>query len=158
MLVLDDYHVIRNPACHASVEALTAHPISQARPVVSTRADPPIPLGRLPASGSSGGDPERPGLYPAETAELLNGTMGLGPSGGELETLQGRTQGWSAGLQLRLWMSVPRARSVTPLSRRARRSGNRLISPRRPAAVSFSPEHHAPIASQGWHRLSPGFT
>jgi ATP/maltotriose-dependent transcriptional regulator MalT len=50
VVVLDDYHVIRNPACHASVEALTAHPISQAHLVVSTREDPPIPLGRLRAS------------------------------------------------------------------------------------------------------------
>ena len=51
VVVLDDYHVIRNPACHASIEALTAHPISKAQLVVSTRADPPIPLGRLRASG-----------------------------------------------------------------------------------------------------------
>jgi LuxR family maltose regulon positive regulatory protein len=27
-VVLDDYHVIGNPACHASAEALTAHPVS----------------------------------------------------------------------------------------------------------------------------------
>ena len=51
VVVLDDYHVIGNPACHASVEALTAHPVSKAHLVVSTRADPPIPLGRLRASG-----------------------------------------------------------------------------------------------------------
>ncbi|HXZ77352.1 MAG TPA: hypothetical protein VEH31_41665, partial [Streptosporangiaceae bacterium] len=51
VVVLDDYHVIGNPACHASVEALIAHPVSEAHLVLSTRADPPIPLGRLRASG-----------------------------------------------------------------------------------------------------------
>ena len=101
VVVLDDYHVIRNPACHASVEALTAHPISQAHLVVSTREDPPIPLGRLRASGElvemRGNDLA---FTPRETEELLNGTMGLGLSGDELEILEGRTEGWPAGLQL----------------------------------------------------------
>ena len=101
VIVLDDYHVIRNPACHASVEALIAHPISQAHPVVSTRADPPIPLGRLRASGKlveiRGSDLA---FTPAETEELLNATMGLELSDGELAVLHARTEGWPAGLQL----------------------------------------------------------
>src|SRR5208282_1097484 len=101
MVVLDDYHVIRNPACHASVEALIAHPVSEAHLVVSTRADPPIPLGRLRASGElaeiRGSDLA---FTPEETEELLNGSMGLGLPAGELAVLQARTEGWPAGLQL----------------------------------------------------------
>ena len=101
IIVLDDYHVIGNPACHASVEALTAHPVSQAHLVLSTRADPPIPLARLRASGElaeiRGSDLA---FTPAETEELLNDTMGLGLSAGELDLLEGHTEGWPAGLQL----------------------------------------------------------
>jgi LuxR family transcriptional regulator, maltose regulon positive regulatory protein len=76
VVVLDDYHVIRNPACHASVEMLTAQPVSEAHVVVSTRADPPIPLGRLRASAElaeiRGSDLA---FTRAETEELLNGTV-----------------------------------------------------------------------------------
>ena len=101
VVVLDDYHVIGNPACHASVGALTAHPVSQVQLVVSTRADPAIPLGRLRASGElleiRGSDLA---FVPEETKELLNATMGLGLSGDELAVLQARTEGWPAGLQL----------------------------------------------------------
>jgi LuxR family maltose regulon positive regulatory protein len=101
IIVLDDYHLIGNPACHASVEALTAHPVSQAHLVLSTRADPPIPLARLRASGElaevRGSDLA---FTPEETEELLNGTLGLGLPGGEVAVLQGRTEGWPAGLQL----------------------------------------------------------
>lgn len=101
VVVLDDYHVIRNPACHASVEALTTHPARGARLVVSTREDPPIPLGRLRASGElveiRGNDLA---FTPEEAEELLNGAMNLGLSGAELATLQGRAEGWPAGLQL----------------------------------------------------------
>jgi ATP/maltotriose-dependent transcriptional regulator MalT len=101
VVVLDDYHVITNSACHASVEALTAHPAQAAQLVLSTRADPPIPLGRLRVSGElveiRGSDLA---FTPEEAKELLNGTMGLGLSGGELAILQGRAEGWPAGLQL----------------------------------------------------------
>ena len=101
VVILDDYHVIRNPACHESIRAFMAHPVSQAHLVVSTRADPPIPLGRLRASGElveiRGSDLA---FTPAETKELLNGSLGLELSESELAVLQGRTEGWPAGLQL----------------------------------------------------------
>jgi ATP/maltotriose-dependent transcriptional regulator MalT len=101
VVVLDDYHVIRNPACHASVEALIAHPMRQALLVVSTRSDPTVRLGRLRASGElleiRGGDLA---FTSHETEELLHGTIGFQLSDDELELLQGRTEGWPAGLQL----------------------------------------------------------
>jgi ATP/maltotriose-dependent transcriptional regulator MalT len=101
VVVLDDYHVIHNPACHASVEALTAHPASEVLLAVSTRADPPIPVGRLRASGElleiRASDLA---FTVSETDDLLNGTMGLGLSDHELGILEGRTEGWPAGLQL----------------------------------------------------------
>jgi ATP/maltotriose-dependent transcriptional regulator MalT len=100
VVVLDDYDVIRDPACHASIEALIAHPISQVHLAVSTQTDP-IPLGRLRASGElveiGGSDLA---FTPAETEELLNDMAGFGLSPGELEILQARTEGWPVGLQL----------------------------------------------------------
>lgn len=101
VVVLDDYHVIRNPVCHASVEALTKHPVGETRLALSTRADPPIPLGRLRASEElveiRGSDL----AFTLQEAEgFLNGAIGLGLSAGELAILQARTEGWPAGLYL----------------------------------------------------------
>ena len=101
VVVLDDYHVIHNPVCHASVEALTAHPVIDAPLAVSTRADPPVPLGRLRASGElveiRGSDLA---FTAAEAEEVLNGAMGLGLSAREVDILDECTEGWPAGLQL----------------------------------------------------------
>jgi LuxR family maltose regulon positive regulatory protein len=101
VVVLDDYEVIRNPACHASLAALTAHPTSKVRPVVATRADPPIPLGRLRASGELVEIRGRDLAFgPEETRELLTDATGHHPSEAELAILQARTEGWPAGLHL----------------------------------------------------------
>jgi ATP/maltotriose-dependent transcriptional regulator MalT len=101
VVVLDDYDVISNPACHTSIEALIAHPITQVHLAVSTQADPSIPLGRLRASGElveiGGSDLA---FTPAETEELLNDMAGLGLSARELAIVQARTEGWPVGLQL----------------------------------------------------------
>ena len=51
MLVLDDYHVIDAAAVHDAVAFLLEHLPSQATLVISTRADPPLPLARLRARG-----------------------------------------------------------------------------------------------------------
>lgn len=101
VIVLDDYHVIDNPACHASVAALLAHPISRALLVVSTRADPAIPLGRLRASGElveiRAGDLA---FTAEETEALVNGAKGSGLSADGLAIVHQRTEGWPAGLEL----------------------------------------------------------
>jgi LuxR family maltose regulon positive regulatory protein len=101
VIVLDDYHVIDDPACHASVTALLAHPISRALLVVSTRADPAIPLGRLRASGELV-EIRRSDLAftAAETEKLVNDTKGSALSADGLEIIHRRTEGWAAGLEL----------------------------------------------------------
>lgn len=101
VVVLDDYHVIKNPACHASVEALIAHPVSKLRTVVSSRSDPAIPLGRLRAAGELLEIRGSELAFTAdETRELLNDVAGLNLVGDELPLLHDRTEGWPAGLQL----------------------------------------------------------
>ena len=101
VVVLDDYQVIRNAACHASVEALIAHRLSRVHVVLSSRSDPAIPLGRLRASGELLEIRAADLAFTAEeTKELLNDTIGLRLVDDELRLLHGRTEGWPAGLQL----------------------------------------------------------
>ncbi|MFI5428553.1 hypothetical protein [Aeromicrobium sp. UC242_57] len=52
MLVLDDFHVIRDAACHRQVEFLIEHLPPRAHLVILTRSDPGLRLGRLRASGA----------------------------------------------------------------------------------------------------------
>lgn len=47
VLVLDDYHLIDSPDVHESVAFLVDRLPAHVRLVIATRADPPLPLGRL---------------------------------------------------------------------------------------------------------------
>src|SRR6516164_2362887 len=49
LLVLDDYHLIAAPQVHAGVQFLLDHLPPGLRPVLATRSDPPLRLGRLRA-------------------------------------------------------------------------------------------------------------
>ena len=51
VLVLDDYHVIEEPAIHRLVASLVERLPPGARLAIATRADPPLPLARLRARG-----------------------------------------------------------------------------------------------------------
>jgi LuxR family transcriptional regulator, maltose regulon positive regulatory protein len=53
VLVLDDYHLIEAPAVHDSLAVLLERLPPQLRLVLASRADPPLPLARLRARGSS---------------------------------------------------------------------------------------------------------
>jgi len=102
VLVLDDYHWVTSPACHESIALLVERGPANAQLVVSSRSDPPLPFGRLRASG---------GLFElraaelsfteVETAELL-AAFGLDLAPESIATLQERTEGWPAGLYLAL--------------------------------------------------------
>jgi LuxR family maltose regulon positive regulatory protein len=101
VLVLDDYHWIKNPACHDSLALfLERHP-KTIQLVICTRLDPPFQLGRLRASG------ELIELRAAdlsflqdEAAQLLNDTFGMGLGSQAVSALWHRTEGWPAGIYL----------------------------------------------------------
>jgi LuxR family transcriptional regulator, maltose regulon positive regulatory protein len=101
VLVLDDYHLVETPAVHASVEFLLEHLPPQLRLVVASRADPPLPLARLRASGQlvelRQADLR---LTAAEAAELLRTAVGHELPDPTVAALEARTEGWVAGLQL----------------------------------------------------------
>ncbi|MDI7275523.1 MAG: tetratricopeptide repeat protein, partial [Anaerolineae bacterium] len=100
-LVLDDFHLITNPALHRSVTFLLDHSPPRLHLVIAGREALSLPVARLRAQGQlmevRAGDLS---FTPAETAALLRRILGLDLSADVLEALQARTEGWAAALQL----------------------------------------------------------
>ncbi len=100
-LVLDDYHLADGPGIAGDVAFLVEHLPPHVHLVISTRADPALPLARLRGRGE---------LVEIRAADLrftvdevtayFNGVVGLDLDASEIATLEGRTEGWIAALQL----------------------------------------------------------
>jgi LuxR family maltose regulon positive regulatory protein len=100
-LILDDYHVITSPSIHRSVTYLVEHLPARLHLVITTRADPPLPLARLRTRGHLTEIRSVDLRFtPEETSSFLIRTLGLHLSGEEIAALEMRTEGWIAGLQL----------------------------------------------------------
>ena len=101
VLVLDDYHAIDSPEIDAVLTFLLDHLPLQLHIVISSREDPNLPLARLRVRGQlselRAADLR---FTPIEAAEFLNQVMGLNLSEADVTTLEARTEGWIAGLQL----------------------------------------------------------
>src|ERR1039457_4786947 len=130
VLVLDDYHVIKERNCHDQIAFLLLHLPPTAQLVLITRADPPLPLARLRAAGqmvefrpprlcpSRGVHPPLPLarlraagqmvefrahqllFAPAEVATLVHTVSAVELSEPDLADLYERTEGWPAGVYL----------------------------------------------------------
>ena len=101
LLVLDDYHLVDSGPVHESVAFLLENLPPGLRVVVSSRADPPLPLARLRARGQLAELRAADLRFTAEEAAgLLGETAGPGLPAAAAETLTARTEGWAAGLQL----------------------------------------------------------
>ncbi len=101
ILVLDDYHLVVARPIHEALTFLIDHLPPQMHLVIATRSDPFLPLSRLRARGQISdirADDLR--FSPQETTTFLNQVMGLALSGDQVATLETRTEGWIAGLQL----------------------------------------------------------
>jgi LuxR family maltose regulon positive regulatory protein len=105
-LILDDYHLIHEFQIHQALDFVLDHlpPPSSGgglHLVIISRANPPMPLGRLRVQGLLTeirlADLR---FTPDEAAAFLNDRMGLGLSGAEIERLEARTEGWVAALHL----------------------------------------------------------
>ena len=101
VLVLDDYHVVDAHEIHDEMAFLLDHLPPQIHLVITTRADPPLPLARLRARGElveiRAADLR---FTPEEAAAYLNEVMGLDLGASEVVALEARTEGWIAALQL----------------------------------------------------------
>jgi LuxR family transcriptional regulator, maltose regulon positive regulatory protein len=100
-LILDDYHVIDAPPIDNALSFLIEHLPPQMLLIITTRDDPQLPVARLRARGQltelRASDLR---FTPSETAEFLNQVMNLDLSAEDIATLETRTEGWIAGLQL----------------------------------------------------------
>lgn len=101
VLVLDDYHLIDAYPIHDALTFLLGHLPPQMHLSIAGRADPPLPLARLRGRGQltelRAADLR---FTPDEAAAFLNDVMGLGLSTEDIATLDARTEGWIAGLQM----------------------------------------------------------
>ncbi len=101
VLVLDDYHVIRTPAIHNAVTFMLDNLPPHMHLVLLTRTDPSLPLSRLRARGQLTEVRAADLRFNAdEVSEFLNQVMGLTLTREQIGALEGRTEGWIAGLQL----------------------------------------------------------
>jgi LuxR family transcriptional regulator, maltose regulon positive regulatory protein len=101
VLVLDDYHVIKDPDCHEQVAFAVQHLPPTVQLVLITRADPALPLARLRATGEMaeiGAQDLR--FRPAEMAELVAAVAAVELTPQELADLADRTEGWPAAVYL----------------------------------------------------------
>jgi LuxR family maltose regulon positive regulatory protein len=101
VLVLDDYHLIEAQAIHDTLTFLLWHLPPQMHVIIATREDPPLPLARLRAQGQLTELRASDLRFSfAEAAGFLNQVMGLNLSAEDISSLETRTEGWIAGLQL----------------------------------------------------------
>ncbi len=101
VLVLDDYHVIDSRPVEMAVAFLLEHLPPQMHLVIASREDPQLPLARLRGRGQLSELRVKDLRFtPSEAAAFLEQAMGLDLSAEQVATLEGRTEGWIAGLQL----------------------------------------------------------
>ncbi|MGH3348850.1 MAG: LuxR C-terminal-related transcriptional regulator [Nocardioides sp.] len=100
-LVWDDYHLADTAEVSDSVALLLELRPPQLHLVLSTRADPALPLSRLRARGQLVEFRAADLRFTAEETGLyLNRVHSLGLAAGDVEALESRTEGWAAALQL----------------------------------------------------------
>ncbi|HEX4598184.1 MAG TPA: LuxR C-terminal-related transcriptional regulator [Burkholderiaceae bacterium] len=101
VLVLDDYHVVKNPEIDTALAFLVDHAPDSLRLLVATREEPRLPLARWRAlQRISEIDLETLRFTPDEAALFLKQTMGLRLDAETVRLLEARTDGWIAGLQM----------------------------------------------------------
>ena len=101
VLILDDFHRLASAASRESLAWFVDYMPSTVQLVLSTRADPTLPLGALRAHGQLlelRADDLR--FTEPEADEFLNARLGLDLAAADVELLVTRTEGWPAGIYL----------------------------------------------------------
>jgi LuxR family transcriptional regulator, maltose regulon positive regulatory protein len=100
-LVLDDYHLAEGPDIQQGLTFLLERLPPQVHLVLSTRADPALPLARWRARGELVEVRAADLRFTAtEAVNYLNGTCSLDLRADDVAALDTRTEGWVAALQL----------------------------------------------------------
>ena len=101
VLILDDFHLITERRIHDALTFMLDHLPPLIHLIISGRADPPWPLGRLRARNEMielrTNDLR---FTPEEVATFLNEVMQLNILPEDAALLEARTEGWVAGLQM----------------------------------------------------------
>jgi LuxR family transcriptional regulator, maltose regulon positive regulatory protein len=101
VLVLDDYHLIKERSCHDQMAFLLAHLPPSAGVVIITRADPPLELARMRAAGEMVEIRARELRFDlAQAATLITNVAAVELTDHDAADLVERTEGWPAGLYL----------------------------------------------------------
>jgi len=101
VLVLDDYHAVREERVHDSLGFLLERMPETLQLVIATRSDPPLPLARMRARGElTEVRAAQLRFSDAEATALLHEALGADLDAADVATLQERTEGWPAGLYL----------------------------------------------------------
>ncbi|MCB0163388.1 MAG: hypothetical protein KDI79_04120 [Anaerolineae bacterium] len=101
LLVLDDYHLIDTAAIDQALTYFIEHLPPTLHLVLTSRADPNLPLARLRANRQMSELRSADLRFtPPETAQFLVQMTGLSLAPAEVEALDRRTEGWIAGLQM----------------------------------------------------------
>ena len=100
-LVLDDYHLVDSHDVRDGMTLLLEHLPPHVHVVLSTRADPDLPLARWRVRGELVEIRAADLRFTSdETATYLNQATGQNLAAGDVEVLEERTEGWIAALQL----------------------------------------------------------
>jgi LuxR family transcriptional regulator, maltose regulon positive regulatory protein len=101
ILVLDDLHLLNEAGILEGIAFLLHQQPPQLHLILTTREDPDMPLARLRARDQMTEIRARDLRFTQEeTDAFLRGVMGLALSEQDVAALEGRTEGWAAGLQL----------------------------------------------------------
>jgi LuxR family maltose regulon positive regulatory protein len=101
MLILEDFHEIKNSEIHQVINFLLDHQPTQMHLVISTRVDPSLSVAKIRARGQLNELRQVDLRFtPIETQAFVTQWIGSELLPSDLSTLSSRTEGWIAGLQM----------------------------------------------------------
>jgi len=101
VLILDDFHNISNPEVHEQLSNLISHQPTQLHLMIASRANLPISLSRMRASGDIGViDISEMRFTINEAVDYLRSQMGDRITSQDALTISRRTEGWIVGLHM----------------------------------------------------------
>jgi LuxR family maltose regulon positive regulatory protein len=101
VLVLDDTHALAAPIIQTALAFLVEYLPPRLHLILASREDPPLPLPRLRGRGQILELRARDLRFSlAESVVFLRDSMGVALTEAQVMTLNARTEGWAAGLQL----------------------------------------------------------